>query len=207
MTDDAQCPQIYLLTPPSFDLDVFPDLLARVLDAVDVACLRLTLATRDEDAWGRAADAVRAIAHERDVAVVIDSHLRLVERHGLDGVHLSDGAHHVRAARKELGADAIVGAFCGTTRHEGLGAGDAGADYVAFGPVGETALGSGARVGLDLFAWWSEMVEVPVVAEGALDEGLVRTLAPMTDFFAIGEEIWKSADPVAALRALERAMG
>lgn len=206
MSDDADRPQIYLLTPPSFDLDVFPGLLARVLDTVDIACLRLSLATRDEDAWGRAADAVRAVAHERDVAVVIDSHLRLVERHGLDGVHLPDGAHHVRDARKELGGDAIVGAFCGTTRHEGIGAGEAGADYVAFGPVGESALGSGARVGLDLFAWWSEMVEVPVVAEGALDEALVRTLAPMTDFFAIGEEIWRSPDPALALQALEKAM-
>ncbi len=206
MSDEAERPQIYLLTPPSFDLDVFPGLLARVLDAVDVACLRLTLATRDEDAWGRAADAVRAVAHERDVAVVIDSHLRLVERHGLDGVHLPNGAHDVRQARKDLGADAIVGAFCGTTRHEGLGAGEAGADYVSFGPVGETTLGSGARVGLDLFAWWSEMVEVPVVAEGALDEALIRTLAPMTDFFALGEEIWKTEDPVAALLAFEKAM-
>lgn len=185
---------------------MFPDTLARVLDTVDVACLRLTLASRDEDAWGRAADAIRAVAHDRDVAVVIDSHLRLVERHGLDGLHLADGAHQVRYARKELGADAIIGAFCGTTRHEGLSAGEGGADYVSFGPVGETALGTGERVGLDLFAWWSEIVEVPIVAEGALDEGLVRTLAPMTDFFAIGEEIWRTDDPVAALQALEQAM-
>ena len=200
-------PQLYLLTPPSFDLDVFPGLLARVLEAQEVACIRLALATRDEDAVMRAADAVRQVAHEFDVALVIADHLHLVERHGLDGVHLSDGARTVRTARKELGTDAIVGAFCGASKHEGMNAGEAGADYVCFGPVGESALGHGTRAERDLFAWWSEMIEVPVVAEGALSVELVRDLAPVTDFFALGEEIWRAEDPVAELGRLVAAMG
>lgn len=200
-------PQIYLLTPPSFDLDIFPQTLSRVLAAQEVACIRLALASRDEDAVMRAADAVRLVAHEHDVALVIEDHLQLVERQGLDGVHLSDGARSVRAARKALGPDAIVGAFCGASKHDGMGAGEAGADYVVFGPVGETGLGHGTRAERDLFAWWSEMIEVPVVAEGALTEELVRDLAPVTDFFGIGEEIWSSDDPVAALARLVAAMG
>lgn len=200
-------PQLYLLTPPSFELEVFPGLLARVLEAQEVACIRLGLATRNEDAVMRAADAVRQVAHEFDVALVIENHIALVERHGLDGVHLTDGARSVRAARKELGTDAIVGAFCGASRHEGMNAGEAGADYVCFGPVGESTLGHAARAERDLFAWWSEMIEVPVVAEGALSEDLVRDLTPVTDFFAVGEEIWRAEDPVAALGRLVAAMG
>lgn len=204
---DQDRPQLYLVTPPAFAPEEFAGTLARVLDAVEIACLRLALASRDEAAIGRAADACRAVAHERDVALVIENHLRFVPAHGLDGVHLSDGARSVRAARKELGADAIVGAFCGTLRHEGMGAGEAGADYVAFGPVGATALGSGAPADRALFAWWSEMIEVPVVAEGALSADLVRDFAPVTDFFGIGEEIWQAEDPVAALRALVAPLG
>jgi len=125
---------------------------------------------------------------------------------GLDGVHLNDGARQVRAARKSLGRDAIVGAFCGTSRHEGMNAGEAGADYVSFGPVGDTALGVGTRADRALFEWWSEMIELPVVAEGALDAGLVPDLAPVTDFLAIGTEIWDRDDPVAALGRLIAAM-
>ncbi|MFN7267858.1 MAG: thiamine phosphate synthase, partial [Cereibacter sp.] len=79
-------PQIYLISPPEFDLEVFPDRLAAVLDGIDVACVRLALATRDEDRIARAADALRQVAHARDVAIVIESHLLLVARHGLDGV-------------------------------------------------------------------------------------------------------------------------
>ena len=204
---NADRPQLYLITPPAFELDLFPDRLAAVLDAAEIACLRLSLATRDEDRIARAADALREVAHARDVALVIDTHLRLVERHGLDGVHLPDGARNIRKARKDLGDDAIVGAFCGASRHEGMGAGEAGADYVAFGPVGDTPLGDGSRAPDDLFAWWSEMIEVPVVAEGALTVERIATLAPITDFFALGEEIWREDDAVAALKALIAPLG
>ena len=199
---DTERPQIYLVTPPAFDLAVFPDRLAAVLDGTEVACLRLSLGLTDADAVARAADALREVAHARDVAIVIETHVLMVERLGLDGVHLTDGARSVRKVRKDLGSDAIIGAFCGTSRHDGLGAGEAGADYVAFGPAGVSALGSGALAEAELFAWWSEMIEIPVVAEGALTRDLVATLGPVTDFFAIGAEIWGTNDPTAALRAL-----
>ncbi len=199
-------PQLYLVTPPVIDLGIFPDQLAKILDTVDVACLRLALAGRDEDQLGRAADTLRAVAHERDVAVVIDTHVQLAARHGLDGVHLLDSSRSVRAARKELGADAIVGAWCGASRDAGMSAGEAGADYITFGPAGLSALGAGTRAEQDLFAWWSEMVEVPVVAEGALTPALIANLAPVTDFFAIGEEIWSTDSPAATLKTLLAAM-
>ena len=200
-------PQLTLITPPAFELELFPARLAQVLDSTEIACLRLTLASRDEDVVLRAADACRMVAHARDVAIVIDTHMRLVERLGLDGVHLPDGARNVRKARKDLGADAIVGAFCGTTRHEGLSAGEAGADYVAFGPLGASPLGMGAEVEHELFTWWSEVIEVPVIAEGALTRALVEHYAPVTDFFAIGEEIWRHEDAVAALKDLIAPLG
>ncbi|MBI1417992.1 MAG: thiamine phosphate synthase [Limimaricola sp.] len=207
MAEPADLPQIYLITPPEFDLSAFPDRLAACLDAGPVACVRLALATRDEDRVARAADALREITHARDVALVIEAHVLLVERLGLDGVHLTDAARSVRKVRKDLGEDAIVGTDCGNSRHDGMTAGELGADYVSFGPVGQTPLGDGRRAESELFQWWSEMIEVPVVAEGALDTALIRQLAPMADFFGIGDEIWRQDDPVAALAALRAAMG
>lgn len=204
---DTERPQITLITPPALDLEVFPDLLARVLDSVDIACVRLALAGKDEDMIMRAADACRLVSHARDVAIVIENHLLMVERLGLDGVHLTDGARQVRYVRKELGPDAIVGAFCGVTRHDGMNAGEAGADYVAFGPVGATPLGNGEQVEFDLFEWWSQVIEVPVIAEGALTAELVAKFGPVTDFFGIGEEIWGAEDPVQALKALIAPLG
>jgi thiamine-phosphate pyrophosphorylase len=200
-------PQITLITPPVLDLATFPDQLALVMDEVDIACLRLSLATRDEDAIARAADACRLVAHARDVAIVIENHILFVDRHGLDGIHLTDGPRSVRASRKDLGPDAIVGAFCGATRHDGITAGEAGADYVAYGPIGLTPLGLGTSAGYDLFAWWSEMIEVPVIAEGALTRDLVAQFGPVTDFFGVGPEIWPTDDPAAAIKDLIATLG
>ncbi len=200
-------PQITLITPPQVSLETYPAVLARVLDATPIACVRLALAGRDEDMIGRAADALREVAHARDVPIVIDRHVLMVERLGLDGVHLPDGSRSVRKLRKDLGSDAIIGAYCGQTRHEGLSAGEAGADYVSFGPIGATDLGDGSVANLDLFKWWSEIVEVPVIAEGGLTPDLVAAFGPYTDFFAIGDEIWGAEDPSTALAQLLRPLG
>lgn len=200
--DAPETPQLYLITPTAFEPEVFVPQLAAILDAVDIACVRLALVADDEATLSRAADQCREVAHARDVPLVIDRHFQLVERLGLDGVHLTDGARAVRDTRKALGPDAIIGASCGASRHDGMSAGEAGADYVSFGPLGENALGDGTRAEHDLFAWWSQMIEVPIVAEGALDAGLVEAFAPVTDFFAVGPEIWQADDPVAALKTL-----
>lgn len=198
-------PQIYLITPHEFSLSAFPDQLAAALDAEEVACLRLTLSATDRDDIARAADACREVAHARDVAVVLTDHIKLAPELGLDGVHLSDPTQ-MRTARKDLGTDPIVGTYCGTSRHTGLTAAEIGADYVCFGPAGENDLGDGSRAEHTLFEWWSKMIEIPVVAEGALTPELTTALAPVVDWIALGPEIWSSDAPGAMLSTFAKTL-
>lgn len=199
-------PQLYLITPYSFDFSLFPNVLKSVLDVSEVACLRLATAGMDEPTVRRAADTLRDMTHERDIPLVIEDHARLVGPLGLDGVHLNDGPRQVRNLRKELGPDPIIGAHCGVSRHDGMIAAEAGADYISFGPVGPTTLGDGSQAPVDLFAWWSEMIEVPVVAEGNLDKDHIATLSEITDFIAIGSEIWAAPNPAEKLQFLIRGL-
>jgi thiamine-phosphate pyrophosphorylase len=202
MANPEARPRIYLITPPVFDTGL-PDRVGALLDTFEVACLRLALAAATEDEVSRAADALRPVAHARDVPLVVNDHHRLVGRLGLDGVHLSDGARQVRAVRKALGPDAIVGAFAHVSRHEGLTAGEIGADYVSFGPVGASDLGDGITAPLDLFQWWSEMIEVPVVAEGGMTPDVAGGLGGTADFVALGDELWSAPEGAeAALTAI-----
>lgn len=201
----ADTAQIYLTTPATIEPARFAETLRAALDAVPVACLRLELATRDEDALARAADTMRDIAHARDVALVVAEHVGLVERLGLDGVHLTDGARSVRKVRKDLGGDRIVGSFCRASRHDGMTAGEAGADYVAFGPVRESSLGDGTVADRELFRWWSEMIELPVVAEG-VDVETARDLAPVVDFVVPDPAFWTDEDPAATLARISAAL-
>ena len=199
-------PQICIISPFIIDTEVFPDALVRVLDGAEIACVRLALASQNKDDWSRAADTLRDLCHVRDIAIVVQDHLVLAQRAGLDGVHFGDASKPVGRARKVLGKDGIVGIFCGNSRHDGITAGEAGVDYVSFGPVSERVLTDAGIAGPELFQWWREMIELPVVAEGGLTPTRVAELASVTDFFGIGAEIWSSDDPLTTLRELCQAM-
>lgn len=198
-------PRLYLITPP-VPGPGFGEALGAVLDSGAVACVRLQI-DGAEEAIRRAADSLRPVCAARDVPLTIAGHLRLVIPHGLDGVHLTDGgAQAVRAARAELGAERIVGAFGGATRHRAMLLAEAGADYVAMGPVHAGALGDGTEASPELFAWWDEMIETPSVAEGGLTPGLAAGLR--ADFLAPRHSVWNHPDgPLAGIHAYAAAAG
>lgn len=185
----SDAPGLVLITPRQFEPAPFADRLARLLDARDVACVRLDLDSTDPGEISRAADALHAVCDARDIALIATDHYRLAHELGLDGVHLSDH-RQLRDARKLLGPDPICGAFCGASRHDGMTAGEIGATYVAFGPLSPSPLGDGAVADEDVFVWWADMIEVPVLAEGGLTRERAQVLAPFIDYFAIGPEIW-----------------
>ena len=47
--DAPEQPQIYLITPPTFEIDAFAPTLSAVLDGAEIACLRLAHASADAD--------------------------------------------------------------------------------------------------------------------------------------------------------------
>ncbi len=204
MNDDTpEGPGLYLITPPLTEAEPFLPMFAEALDAVEIACVRLRMAGDDEDALRRAADHLREAAHQRDVAITLTDHFRLVQPLGLDGVHLENPRLTVRDARKALGKDAIVGAFAGTSKHDGMSAAEAGADYVSFGPLAPSAMGDGDVADPHLFIWWSEMIQTPIVAEGGVGVETARALAPDVDFLALDQVIWGHPDgPAKALKSL-----
>ena len=198
----SEQPKLYIISPSEFEIERFSEDLKLVLDSVEISCFRLSLSTQDEDVIAKTADVIRHICHSRDVAVVIEDHFLLVQKHGLDGVHLSDGPRNIRKARKVLEKESIVGSYCGNSKHNGLTAGEAGADYISFGPLGNTTLKDGTIANSDLFTWWSTMIETPVVAEGGLNKKVVNDLENVTDFLAFGDELWNENNPLNELNRL-----
>ena len=194
--------KLYIVSPAEFEIEKFSDELKLILDSIEISCFRLALSTQNEDVIAKTADVTRDICHSRDVAIVIKDHFLFVEKHGLDGVHLSDGSRNVRKARKNLVKDSIVGAFCGNSKHDGLTAGEAGADYISFGPLSKTTLKDGTIAQNDLFKWWSTMIEIPVVAEGNLNKKVIYSLENDTDFIAFGDELWNEFNPLNKLNQL-----
>ena len=194
-------PELYLITPRQLDAAVFGPVLARIFDQVPVACVRLSLDSSDVAVLEAVSESLLSVCDAADVPLVISEHYRLARRLGLNGVHL-DGTKNIRAAREAMAIDAIVGSFCGTSRHAGLTAGEIGADYVSFGPLSDSGLGDDNTADPDLFEWWSQMIEVPVVAEGFVTPEALFRVRGSADFIALGDEIWGTPDPITALKSL-----
>ncbi|MHA1528925.1 MAG: thiamine phosphate synthase [Alphaproteobacteria bacterium] len=202
MTRTAPPARLYLVTPEDFEPEPFAALVDRALAAHPVACLRLDLGAAPEEQWRVAANHLLAVAHAHDVALVIADHHRLVAPLGLDGVHLGTSRVPVREVRRALGPDRIIGAHAGISRHIGITLANAGADYVALGPVGETgALGDGSRAGDALFQWWAEVIETPVVAEGGVTPADAVRLAPFADFVVPDPGVWTAPEGIEAALA------
>lgn len=204
---DPMRPKLYLNTPYLFEPDAFGDQLARALDAGPVACVRLRLKGGTEDEIKFAMERLRPICHSRDVALVISDFFRLAAEFGLDGAHFEPGSNYQTEARALLGPDAIIGVGCGVSRHHGLIAGERGADYVSFGPVAqEPGLATGPLAERELFAWWQEMIELPVVAEGGISPELAGQLVGAADFVAASRSVWLNPKgPDAGVRAYHAA--
>jgi thiamine-phosphate pyrophosphorylase len=183
--------RIMLVTPPRFDAEALAPKLRAALATGAAGCVRMDMPGASEAEIRRAADILRPICHEADVALILAEHFRLAGPLGLDGVEVESRAVRLRDVRAAIGPDAIMGVACGTSRHDGMTAAEAGADYVLFRPHRvEGALGDGAVADLDLFQWWAEMIETPVVAEGGISEAEMAALAPFADFVIPDADIW-----------------
>jgi thiamine-phosphate pyrophosphorylase len=145
--------------------------------------------------------AILPVAQSRGVAVLMNDSAALAKRSGCDGVHLGQQDGDPVAARKLLGAEATIGVTCHDSRHLAMEAGEAGADYVAFGAFFPTSTKETLhKPEPEILTWWSEMFEIPCVAIGGITAAncapLVRAGA---DFLAVVGAVWNHPDGPAAV--------
>jgi thiamine-phosphate pyrophosphorylase len=202
-TRDVRRPpcQLYLVSP----LDVggaFPDRLARALDAGPVAAFQFRVKGIDQHEATRLGEPLRAICAERDVAFIVNDSIALAKRLGADGVHLGQDDGDPREARSVLGPAAQIGVTCHDSRHLAMEAGEAGADYVAFGAFYPTTTKQVSHHPEPvILSWWSTVFEIPCVAIGGITPANAPPLvAAGADFIAVSNAVW-GGDEAAAVQA------
>ena len=193
--------QLYLISP----LDVgggFGDRLARALDAAPVAAFQFRVKDIDQHVAAALAEPLQRICADHEVAFIVNDSISLAKRLGADGVHLGQDDGDAREARDVLGPDAQVGVTCHGSRHLAMEAGEAGADYVAFGAFYPTTTKETShRPDPSILAWWATMFEIPAVAIGGITPANAPPLiAAGADFLAVSNAVW-GGDEAAAVRA------
>ena len=210
MTDPV-APQLYLVSPPRFEPEAFAAQVRAALQGGPVACLQLWMPDATEDEIRTAATLVLAEVKSHDTAFLLNGNAKLAAYLGCDGVHLdTPDVKSVKAAKKILGDDAIVGVSCGTSRHTSMDVAEAGADYVYFGPIFDTGTKDlpAAAGALDTLTWWAEMMEVPCVAVGGLTpQNLASVLETRCEFICAVSAVWSHPNgPDAAVKAFHKAL-
>lgn len=198
--------QLYLISP----LDVtgsFPERLTRALEAAPVAAFQLRLKDIDQHEIARLAEPLQRICADRDVAFIVNDSISLAKRIGADGVHLGQGDGDPVEARKILGRGAQIGVTCHDSRHLAMEAGEAGADYVAFGAFFPTVTKAVEhQAAPDLLSWWQSLFELPCVAIGGITtENCAPLVRAGADFLAVSGAVWRD-DEAAAVMGLHKAI-
>lgn len=195
--------QLYLISPQQVGGD-FPALLEEALSAGAVAAFQFRVKGLDNHTAARLAAPLKDICARHDVAFIVNDNVALAKRLRADGVHLGQGDGDIREARMELGADMQIGVTCHNSRHLAMEAGEAGADYVAFGAFYPTTT-KAAEYTADLATIenWAKLMEIPCVAIGGITPANAGPIvAAGADFIAVSSAVWQHpGGPAAAVRA------
>jgi thiamine-phosphate pyrophosphorylase len=194
--------KLYLISPQDV-AGAFPDRLKAALEPGIATAFQLRVKDIEEHELARLAEPLQRICADANVAFIVNDSMALAKRIGADGVHLGQSDGDVREARALLGPAAQIGKTCHDSRHFAMEAGEAGADYVAFGAFYETTTKpSHYRPDPSILSWWSTLFEIPCVAIGGITPDNARPLVDAgADFVAVCQAVWGKDDTAAAVRA------
>lgn len=206
MTNPSPSRGLYLITPPQLsDIEGFSRELARALDVGGVVALQLRLKSPDGSAASpdmvvTAAAQIAPVCRAHGVAFLLNDDPRLARAIGADGVHIGQSDTPYAVARDVMGDQATVGVTCHASMHLAMEAGEAGADYVAFGAFFPTATKDAPTVApLELLEDWTTATTVACVAIGGITpENCGPLLAAGADYVAASAGVWRDPDGAAA---------
>lgn len=210
MSDDQQGCDVYLITPETIpDVAEFATQLDEVLATGCVACVQLRLKNVDDAEFEQAALSLLPVCHKYEIPLLINDRADMAAKVGADGVHLGQGDGDVSAARTLLGSDKDIGVTCHGSKHLAYEAGEAGANYVAFGAFFPSTTKPDAQVAdKSVLTDWDTFTDVPCVAIGGITPDNCKELADAgAHFVAVCGAVWQHTEgPVVAVKAFHKAL-
>jgi thiamine-phosphate pyrophosphorylase len=204
-------PRLYLITPPQIaDVPIFVDQFRAAIQGGDVASLQIRL--KDGDKIDAAATrevtrAVKRICQAEHIAIIINDSPQMARALEVDGVHLGMDDMDIAEARDFLGPDMVIGATCKDSRHQAMIAGEAGADYVAFGAFHPSPTKQNTSpADPEVLTWCQMFLTLPCVAIGGITlDNAAPLISAGADFLAVSSGVWNHNDgPAAAVAMFNR---
>jgi thiamine-phosphate pyrophosphorylase len=192
---------LYAITPDEADT---ARLSARVETVLAAGAQWLQYRNKAADAALRReqAQALLAVCRRHRAPLIVNDDWRLAAEIGADGAHLGEDDGELDAARKALGAGAIVGASCYDRIELARSAAAHGASYVAFGAFFPSPTKPQARRASPQLLAQAAALALPRVAIGGITPDNARSLVDAgADLLAVISGVFDAPDPAAAVRA------
>ena len=183
-----------------------PTIISKVTSALQCGAIMVQYRDKQPINANLLASELVTLCHRYHVPLIINDDIELALAVGADGVHLGQQDGSIAVARKQLGADAIIGVSCYNSLTIAMEAQANGADYVAFGrffPSQSKPLATPAS--LETLHQARQAITIPIVAIGGiLPENGAEILAAGANILAVidglfGAEIEQAARAYQAL--------
>ncbi|MGH8029920.1 MAG: thiamine phosphate synthase [Arenimonas sp.] len=203
MTPRPQRPRrgLYLVTPDEPDT---ARLLLRVLPLLPLGPALLQYRNKAATPTRRREQALAllGVCRRAGVPLIVNDDAVLAHEIGAAGVHLGRDDGDIKAARKVLGTDAIIGVSCYDDLDRAAAAAAAGADYLAFGAMfASTSKPQARRAPLSVLRDAARFGLPRVAIGGLTPDNTGEVLDAGADFLAVIGAVFDAPDPAAALRA------
>ncbi len=158
---------------------------------------------RSKDELLPIAQQLKNLCSEQAVLFIMNDYLDLALAAGADGLHLGQKDLPIKAARKLLPIDIILGCSV-TTVDQAIAAESDGADYIAVGSIFPTSSKERAKVvGLERLRQIRQAVGLPLIAIGGITEdNVAEVLAAGADSVAVLSAILQAEDIEEAARQI-----
>jgi thiamine-phosphate pyrophosphorylase len=199
--------QIYLISPPQIELKDFSIKLEKALKTLLVPAFQLRLKNYSPSEVKKISQEIKKICENNNCLFLLNDFYEIALEVGASGVHVGIDDKKISQIRQNSPKNFIIGASCYDSKHLAMEAGEQGADYISFGAFFETKTKiSPGKPSLEILNWASEILNLPIVAIGGInDKNCGELIKNGADFLAIISYVWQHPQGVeVALKNIDK---
>jgi len=185
--------QIYLISPPQIELKDFSLKLEKALKTGLIPVFQLRLKNYSSLEVKKFSKEIKKICENNNCLFLLNDFHEIAMEVGASGVHVGIEDKKILQIRQNSPKNFIIGASCYDSKHLAMVAGEQGADYISFGAFFESKTKiSRGKPSLEILNWASEILNLPIVAIGGInDKNCVDLIKNGADFLAVISYVWQ----------------
>ncbi|MDA0902192.1 MAG: thiamine phosphate synthase [Proteobacteria bacterium] len=184
---------LYLISPPSFELDQFSTQLGETLSTNKIPLFQLRVKDMAKSEIAHIAKSLIKICNQYNTKFILNDDVALALEVGAHGVHLGSEDGTIKGARSQAPKGFIIGASCYDSKDLAIKAKAEGADHVSFGTFFPSKTkNSIGKPSTEILTWCQDELQIPCCAIGGItDQNYGDLVNSGANYLAVISYIWQ----------------